>query len=367
MIEPQWKSKQPVVYGVCWWNHKSIKGILENSRFTPQIAKSFPQALKDAHRKGGCIIGWASRITNKHEAACQSANVPLLRVEDGFLRSVGLGAGLAPAASLVIDQRGIYYDANRASDLEWLLEHAELDDEQRACGENLRKKIIESRISKYNFGQSLKDIDLPDNREKLLVPGQVGDDAAIVNTLSSSVNIKGVENINVELLKTVRKNNPNAYIIYKPHPDVVTNLRNGRMAVETALCYADQIVSSVDIIDLIDACDRVETLSSLSGFESLLRGKDVTVHGLPFYAGWGLTTDTTSCARRTKKRSIDELVYLSLVAYSNYVDPVTFQPSTAAAVIDSLSALKKSRMRKITSTTRLYAARIGEMLRVRTH
>ena len=35
----------------------------------------------------------------------------------------------------------------------------------------------------------------------------------------------------------------------------------------------------------------METMTSLAGFEALLRGKPVTTHGQPFYAGWGLTED----------------------------------------------------------------------------
>jgi capsular polysaccharide export protein len=42
---------------------------------------------------------------------------------------------------------------------------------------------------------------------------------------------------------------------------------------------------------LIAMADELHVNSSLAGFEALLRGKPVTVHGVPFYAGWGLTTD----------------------------------------------------------------------------
>ena len=60
-------------------------------------------------------------------------------------------------------------------------------------------------------------------------------------------------------------------------------------------------------------------MTSLSGFEALLRLKKVFTYGLPFYAGWGLTNDKMSCSRRTRKRSIDELVYLTLIAYPRYL------------------------------------------------
>lgn len=46
------------------------------------------------------------------------------------------------------------------------------------------------------------------------MPGQVEDDASIK---TGTVLIKS----NLELLRTVRERNPHAYIIYKPHPDVL--------------------------------------------------------------------------------------------------------------------------------------------------
>src|ERR1022692_4812116 len=47
-----------------------------------------------------------------------SSEVRVLRLEDGFLRSVGLGADLIRPLSWVVDGRGIYYDATKPSDLE---------------------------------------------------------------------------------------------------------------------------------------------------------------------------------------------------------------------------------------------------------
>ena len=50
-----------------------------------------------------------------------------MRVEDGFIRSKGLGAKLVPPPSLVTDDIGIYYDPSRPSRLEHLIaERAEL-------------------------------------------------------------------------------------------------------------------------------------------------------------------------------------------------------------------------------------------------
>ncbi len=73
-------------------------------------------------------------------------------MEDGFLRSSGLGSDLLPPLSLVLDKRGIYYDATRPCDLEVLLNHSQLTLAQQMRAEKLRQRLVESKLSKYNLG-----------------------------------------------------------------------------------------------------------------------------------------------------------------------------------------------------------------------
>ena len=63
--------------------------------------------------------------------------------------------------------------------------------------------------------------------KQILVPGQVEDDASVLN---------GAQHVqtNLDLLRVVRSNNPNDLIIYKPHPDVEAKLRKGRVPLEQA-------------------------------------------------------------------------------------------------------------------------------------
>jgi capsular polysaccharide export protein len=100
--------------------------------------------------------------------------------------------------------------------------------------------------------------------------------------MSRTIDPDAEESINLQLLRHVRARNPEAYLIFKPHPDVHFGLRAGGVLAAEACAYADAIVEDADIADLIDICDGVETISSLVGFEALLRDKPVTVHGLPF-------------------------------------------------------------------------------------
>lgn len=53
-----------------------------------------------------------------------------------FSAFIGLGSDLLPPLSLVLDKRGIYYDATRPSDLEVLLNHSQLTLAQQMRAEN---------------------------------------------------------------------------------------------------------------------------------------------------------------------------------------------------------------------------------------
>jgi capsular polysaccharide export protein len=240
---------------------------------------------------------------------------PLLRVEDGFLRSVGLGANWVPPLSWVIDRRGMYYDAGSPSDLESLLQGASFDDALRQRARTLRQTIVAAGITKYNVGTGQWKRP-PGTRTVVLVPGQVESD------LSIAYGAPGMRS-NLDLLRHVREDRRDAYLVYKPHPDVLARKRTAGADVDEAHGWCDEVVTDVPIGSLLDAVDEVHVLTSLAGFEALLRGKRVVCHGSPFYAGWGLTEDTQSHPRRTRRLTIDELVAAALILYPTYVSRVS--------------------------------------------
>lgn len=352
------------VVDVMPWNHATITSLFTVPAGEPVFCASFDDAVAQAQQSAGRVVAWSARLTRQHEAMCAELGISLLRVEDGFIRSVGLGAGFVPAASLAVDTRGIYYDATRPSDLEVLLETMELGDEQRDDGAAICREIIAARLSKYNLrGKSWHD-DLPKDREIVLVPGQVADDASIKLTLSSTIDTTGAENINIQLLRQARTRNPKACIVYKPHPDVRFGLRAGTVAAREVERYADRVIVDADILSLIDRCDRVETISSLVGFEALLRGKAVTTHGLPFYAGWGLTNDLIRTPRRSRVRTIDELTYIAFSIYTRHVDPLSRKVCSIHDLIASLIRQRTERWHHIRNTGLRQIARLYERFAV---
>jgi len=124
---------------------------------------------------------------------------------------------------------------------------------------------------------------------------------------------------NADLVRVVREKNPEAHVVYKPHPDVVAGLRKKGATEPEAAEWCDEIVTNADIIGMLEQVDEVHTLTSLTGFEALLRGIAVVCYGAPFYSSWGLTQDFHPIARRTRMICLDELVAGALILYPTYV------------------------------------------------
>lgn len=258
------------------------------------------------------VVVWGR--ANDEAAATVPEHIPVWRMEDGFLRSVGLGSDLRRPSSLVMDRRGIYYDGGTESDLEKFLNTHDFDDSDLARGRALKEQVLASRVSKYNVGNQggLDFRSKAGGKSVLLVPGQVEGDASL--QFGSPVVAK-----NADLLAAVRAAEPNAYIVYKPHPDVVAGNREGAVPADILARCVDETVIDADIIDCLEAADGVHTMTSLTGFEAVMRGVPVTTYGQPFYAGWGLTTDNLPVERRTASLSVDALVYGVLCVYARYV------------------------------------------------
>jgi len=258
----------------------------------------------------------------------------IVRLEDGFLRSVGLGVDLIRPLSWVIDARGIYYDSTCVSDLEFILQNLDMQPDLLLRAQCLRQRIVSENLTKYNVGDGVWA--RPGDAVKvILVPGQVETDASI--RFGSTIVRR-----NLDLLMAVRQSNPDAYIVYKPHPDVVAGMRDKGKDEDQAGKWCDEIVDDLPIGQLFTEVDEVHVLTSLAGFEALLRGKRVVTYGQPFYAGWGLTEDRYPVGRRTRKRSLDELTAATLILYPTYVSARTHCFTTAEGALDEL-LLWKSR------------------------
>lgn len=263
------------------------------------------------------FLAWGYQESPEVASYAADRNIPLYRLEDGFIRSSALGAQHTMPYSLVLDKTGIYFDATRPSDLENLLNSYpfERQPELMRAARQLLAVMRELHVSKYNLGT----YGLPchvaskSSRRRVLVIGQVPKDASLSYGWAKDWSDE-------KLLEKARDENPDAEILYRPHPEsLYLSRKNGLphlRLIEEPWCSV--VPEDLILAELFQIVDHVYTMTSLSGMEALIHGLPVTTTGMPFYAGWGLTDDLQTCTRRTRKLSLEELFCAAYLLYPRY-------------------------------------------------
>ena len=321
--------KQKFLFGFSVWKRKFMRPFLgENLNYISVFSKNpLKSALKAGLDTNSLVYIWGKKEYLELQKWCDENSVNIIRVEDGFIRSVGLGSDLTRPYSLVFDDVGIYFDTTSPSRLENILNYHKFSSSELEAAKKLKDILIDSKISKYNDDKD--GIISSKNGEKIaLVIGQVEDDASV------RIGADGMKNI--ELLEQARLNSPNSHIIYKPHPDVVSGNRIGLVDIDQALKYCDEVLEGVSMPTLLDLADEIHTMTSTSGLEAILRGKRVICYGRPFWAGWGLSDDKKPQPRRYRSLSSDELVAGAYLLYPRYVHPINLKPCNASDLILAL-------------------------------
>ncbi|WP_306003165.1 capsular polysaccharide biosynthesis protein [Brevundimonas sp. C43] len=308
-----------------------VRRLLNSPKATMRYFMSPSRAAAQAKATDGRLIWWAGKESEATRQAAADFDGPTVRMEDGFIRSRGLGSDFVGALSVALDDQGVYYDPSRPSRLETLIETSDLSPMQLARAAALRTRVVDAGLSKYNLrGQA--PTDWPVDRDILLVVGQVENDKSILLGCAPDLNT------NSALVEAARRDHPDAFLVYRNHPDVLAGNRPGRLDAG-AMASVDAVGDGLDIVDCLNACRRVATLTSLTGFEALMRGKAVSVYGRPFYAGWGLTDDRLTFERRSRRAGVDHLVHAALIAYPLYVTPEGW-PCEAEDLVDRLIAAR---------------------------
>lgn len=326
--------EKPVPTLYCFGFHPWKKGYVRRyvAPFAERVVFTRRTFRMRSPRGQSALLVWGMRDDPALQRHARRRGMPIWRMEDGFLRSVGLGSDRTVPASLVLDKQGIYYDPTQPSDLETILQEGGFSAEELSRAATLREAIVRLGVSKYNVGdRSVRLPEAPADKRVVLVPGQVEDDASI-RLGTTDVNT------NAELLRLAREKRPDAFIIFKPHPDVVSGNRLGAVPDHIARRYADAVVVDAPLPACLAIAHEVHTMTSLVGFEALMRGLTVSAYGLPFYAGWGLTDDRESHPRRTRHLTLDELVAGALIRYPLYMHPETMRPASAEAIAGYLQA-----------------------------
>ncbi|WP_246623427.1 beta-3-deoxy-D-manno-oct-2-ulosonic acid transferase [Sphingomonas colocasiae] len=321
-----------VASGIAWWKRAEIRRFLWHPQRRLRIVSSASRAIATARKAGGAVAIWPSRVSPALIENARRQDVPLVRVEDGFVRSVGLGVDLVPPSSVVVDASGIHFDPSQPSDLESILNGARITQRLLERARALREMIVSAGISKYAAEPGGLARERQPGHRLVLVPGQVEDDMSVLAGGGGLVS-------NLDLLRRARALEPEAEIWFRPHPDVDAGHRKGRVPDADILGYADRIMRGGGMAPLLNVVDAVHVLTSLTGFEALMRGCEVACHGTPFYAGWGLTRDLGAVPeRRARTLTLDALVAGVLILYPRYLDPVTGLPCMPEILVDRITS-----------------------------
>lgn len=284
------------------------------------------------------IIVWGRSVLPHIKDFSFKFSLQIYHIEDGFIRSIGLGASKTAPMSLCFDKAGLYYDSSIPSDLENLLNYYDFenDDNLMIKAKDLFKKVIDNNITKYNLPDTniSEAIYGPKTRKRVLVIGQVEDDQSLIYGCKRLLS-------NRDLLNTAILENEDAQIIYKRHPDIMLGKRQELSNIEDLGDYIEILTSNLSLIDALNQVDHVYTMTSLAGLEALLHGVKVTILGAPFYSGWGLTDDRYVIKRRKRKLSLLEVFAAAYILYPLYRSEDTLVKTNLSTTIDSILEVKE--------------------------
>ncbi|MDX0524631.1 capsular polysaccharide biosynthesis protein [Sinorhizobium medicae] len=306
-------------------------------RFLPMDVgeREFERAWKPRilAEKGAEILAWGPELPGAVEALAKERNIPVVLIEDGFLRSVRPSASRTPPLSLALDGRALYFDCRHPSDLEVLLNTHDFEADA-ALMERARAGVAlltESGISKYNGGHRLtaEVVYGVKTRKRVLVVGQVEDDASVRYGCLTRMT-------NNDLVRLAASEQADAQILYKPHPDVLARVRPARSDPAEVAHLCELVTESLPLAEALRTVDHVYTITSLAGFEALIRGIPVTTAGCPFYSGWGLTDDRQPNPRRGRHLSTEALFAGAYLLYPHYFDPETGAQTSFEATVAAI-------------------------------
>jgi capsular polysaccharide export protein len=286
------------------------------------------------------VFAWSYKFPGELTTYCKENNIQLTYVEDGFLRSVGLGANKTRPMSLVFDDRAMHFDRNRISDLDVILNQTDFD-AQPELVERARtfiNQIKGSGVSKYvslgKGGSVAEDLQLDTSRRTLLVLGQVEDDLSIAFGMRKFMSGN-------ELVARVALENPDANILYRPHPESLafSKPHYSKPSDVEQICHV--IGPEYSLAETLMAADEAHTMTSLAGLEAAMAGLKVHTYGGPFYSGWGFTVDHDgpSKKKRTRPLTLEEVVAGAYLLYPRYFHPVTGKRVDAEEILNIIQVL----------------------------
>lgn len=281
------------------------------------------------------IVSWGGRLPAKTAMRiARLRKLPHWHLEDGFLRSVGLGKDGSVPISIIVDDKALPVDAGRISRLELLIRDA-AGGLTHDVGAPIREALVAHKLSKYNNLPHSEPRLEPSTRHRILLVDQVFGDVSVEKALGSPTSFD-------RMLDDALASG--AQIVVRTHPDVIAGHRKGYMTERASkLPGVTLMADKVSAAAILAVVDEVWTVSSQMGFDALLRGLPVRCYATPFYAGWGLTDDHVedraqlAHARRTIAHpTLDQLTFAAFGLYPVYRHPKTWEMLEPLQAIDYL-------------------------------
>ena len=281
-------------------------------------------------KSGDAVAVWGNSPTaHRGLGIAEKRDLPVVRVEDSFLRSIQPGRAGEPPLGLLIDHKGAHFDPNQPSDLETLLATHPLDDTallNRARGGMAR--MAEAHLSKYTGFDPATPAPPPGY---VLVIDQTRADASVTASGADRGRF-------LEMLVFAQEEHPGCPVVIKTHPETAQGFREGYF---TDADTNDRITLMDDAVSpwaLFEGAVGVYTVSSQIGFEAIFAGHKPRVFGQPFYAGWGLTADEFPVQRRQRKLTRAQLFAAAMLLYPKWYDPYRDQLGTYETAQEALFA-----------------------------
>ncbi|MEE4010532.1 hypothetical protein V1T76_00635 [Roseibium sp. FZY0029] len=315
------------------------KYILEATKSKERTFGGNSYSLSDESARSEVFLRWGtsmSRTRKKFDTNSKKLGRPYVQIEDGFIRSIEIGAKGSPGLSFLCDDLGAYYDARSDNRFQQTLNS---DWSPSADLAQIASDFIISyrreRLSKYNHAPDLELDQYKDGRKKILLIDQRFGDASIKSGLADEHSFN-------RMLQTAILEHTDHEIILKRHPDATVGgmnsyFSNTRIASFKSLNRVHLIDTEVNPHSLFDVVDKVFVVTSGMGFEALIAEKPVRCFGAPYYSNWGLTHDEVTISSRTRSRSIIDIVCALWIESSLYVDPKFGNSIPAKQFIDRFS------------------------------
>lgn len=233
---------------------------------------------------------------------------PILRLKEGIFAGYSRNE---PSNSLYYAfQSDVYYNFEKESNIETILRSNWMPTEEQWRIANLAIEMINKYgITKYSEHPPVSQSMIGGSYKNILLVDQPIDDESV---LLGSANEQTFDDMLLYAFDTYMYAN----IYVKLHPDTIDGKKEGYLQKLLKKHGLDDhpsikvIDTHCNITSFFHFVQEVLVVTSQVGFEALLRDKSVRCFGMPFYSGWGLTTDMQVLTNQKSSRSIMNLLLL---------------------------------------------------------